>query len=325
VVSTAIADVLAEALSTYAHRARATPFSILLCAMEVMIAAATGEDDVAVGTATSGRYPKFARTVGMLANVALVRSRIDFSGTFAAMLEEVSLDLMDAIDHQDLPFSRVVAGLQDDGLEHGVGVVRTMFAAGADGGLTFGEGRVSEVAARTMEGPFELSVTCYGVPGGLALDWEYALRTFSREAAHGYCAAYLEILAALLDQPDAAMDSLGLTEILARVALPAQSEAPPLKTLSATAEPDGPADGSLTPVEAAVAAIWSELLDVPVDTPRADFFRLGGHSMLASRAIAVLREKVSRTASLRLLLDHPELRDFSSRLDVGADRGEGDA
>lgn len=321
VVSTTLDDGLAEAVSAYARRARSTPFSIMLCAMKVMIAAATGDGDVAVGTATSGRTPKFAGTVGMLANMVVTRSRIDISRTFAAMLEEVSLDLMDAIDHQDLPFSRMVADLHDDGLQRGADVVRTMFAAGASGGLTLGEGRLSEVAARTVEGPFDLVAICYVAPSGIALDWEYALRTYSREAARGYCAAYLEILAALLHQPDAAMDSLGLTEILARVAPSPRSDAPSPGAMSPVAEPDEPADGPLTSVEAAVAAIWSEVLGVSVDTPRDDFFRLGGHSMLASQTVALVRKRVSRTASLRLLFDHPQLRDFSSRLDVGADAG----
>ncbi|WP_432142967.1 condensation domain-containing protein [Streptomyces sp. bgisy084] len=321
VVSTPLDDGLAEALSAYARRARSTPFAILLCAMQVVIAAATGDGDQAVGTATSGRTPTFARTVGMLANMVVARSRIDMSRTFADTLEELSLDLMDAIDHQDLPFSRMVADLHDAGLQPGADVVRTVFSAGANGALKLGEGRLSEVVARTVEGPFDLVVDCDMAPSGIALDWEYALRTYSREAADGYCAAYLEILAALLHQPDAAMDSLGLTGILARVAPSPRSDAPSPGALSPAAEPDPPADGLLTSVEGVVAGIWSEVIGVPVHSPHDDFFELGGHSMMAGDVVALVRKRVSRTATLRLLFGHPQLRDFCSLLDVGADPG----
>ncbi|WP_216214818.1 condensation domain-containing protein [Amycolatopsis aidingensis] len=316
--STVLADSLAEAVSAYARRARSTPFAVLLCAMEVMIAAATGDGDVAVGTATSGRTPRFAGTVGMLANVVVARSRIDIAKSFATVLEAVSLDLMDAIDHQGLPFSRMVAELHEAGLERGVELVRTMFASGATGGLNLGEGTLSEVAARTVDGPFDLSVACYVESSGIALDWEYALRTYSPEAARGYCAAYQEILALLLDQPDAAMDSLGLTEVLARVHPSARAAAPSPGAVSPAAEPGGPADAALTSVEAAVAAIWSEVLGVPIEAPHDDFFESGGHSMLASVAVASVRKKVSTTATLRMLFDHPQLRDFSSRLSTGS-------
>ncbi|WP_326809813.1 condensation domain-containing protein [Streptomyces scopuliridis] len=319
VVSTPLDDGLTEALSEYARRARSTPFSILLCAMKIMMAAATGDSDEAVGTATSGRTPKFARTVGMLANMVVARSRIDMSRTFAETLEEVSLDLMDAIDHQDLPFSRMVADLHDAGLQPGADVVRTVFSAGANGALKLGEGRLSEVVARTVEGPFDLVVDCDLASSGIALDWEYALRTYSREAADGYCAAYLEILAALLHQPDTTLDSLGLAEILARVAPIPRSDAPSPGAMPPAAQQDRPPDALLTSVEGTVADIWSEVIGVPVQSPHDDFFELGGHSMMAGEAVALVRKKVSRTASLRLLFGHPQLRDFCSRLEADAD------
>lgn len=319
-LSTTLDDGVAEAVSVYARRAKSTPFTVLLCAMNVMIAAATGNGDVALGTATSGRTPKFARTVGMLTNMVVTRSWIDVSRTFAAVLEDVSLDLMDAIDHKDLPFSQVIAHLREAGLEPGANLVRTGFSAGAVGRLNLGEGKLSEVVSRTAEGPFDLAAFCDITPSGIAIDWEYAVRTYSREVAHGYCAAYQEILVALLHQPDVAMNSLGLAEILARVVPFHSSEASFPGTVSPVAEPDQPADGLLTSVEEAVAAIWSEVIGVPVNSPYDDFFDLGGHSTLASRIITLVRSRVSRTASLRLIFEHSQLRDFSSRLNAGTEQ-----
>ncbi|SER01685.1 Phosphopantetheine attachment site [Lentzea xinjiangensis] len=311
-VPTTLGDALADAVTAYARGAGTTPFSVLLCAMQVMIAAATADGDVAVGTATSGHTSKFSRTVGMLANAIVVRSRIDLRASFAEVLEEVALDLMDAIDHQDLPFSRMMADLHGAGHERGTELMRTMFAAGANGGLSLGEGRLFEQAPPIVEGPFELAVTCYIDHTGIAVDWEFALRAYTRETARGYCAAYQEILAMLLEQPDTAMDSLGLEEVLAHV-VPAQAGgAPSAVAVSPAVEPAGP----LTPMEEAVAAVWCEVLDVPAVAPHDDFFGLGGHSMLASQAVALVRRTVSDTASLRLLFDHPRLRDFCSRLEA---------
>ncbi|RKN07608.1 condensation domain-containing protein [Streptomyces radicis] len=325
VVSLTLDDQLAESLSAYARRTRSTQFSVLLSTMKVMIAAATGDGVKALGMATSGRTPEFARTVGMLANMIVIQSRIDLSRTFTDTLDEVSLDLMDAIDHQALPFSRMVTDL-NTGQDPGAGIVRMLFSAGAVGRLKLGEGKLSEVITRTVQGPFDMYVACDISPSGIALDWEYALRTYSPELAQGYCAAYHEVLATLLRQPDVPMASLGLTELLARVAGLPHGDATTAGHGSPAAQPDrsadtGPAadapDSGLTPVEEAVAAIWSEAIRVPVESPYDDFFELGGHSLKAGAVVASVRKRISRTATLRLLFDHPQLRDFASRLDVG--------
>ncbi|MEU5578463.1 condensation domain-containing protein [Streptomyces huasconensis] len=312
-----------ESLSSCARNTRSTPFAVLLSAMKVMIAAATGESVTALGMATSGRTPEFDRTVGVFANTIVVRSQIDLSRTFTDTLKEVSLDLMDAIDHQDLPFSRMVADAEAE-QQPGAGILQTVFTAGAVGSLKLDEGEMTEVYARTVQGPFDLHVACDITPAGIALDWEYARRTYPDDVAHGYAAAYQDILVALLAQPDAPMTSFGLHDLLARVpgraedgaatdgsASPAQGE----RDLSADRVP---AEGApaFTDVEKAIAAIWADVLGVPVESPYDDFFELGGHSLLVGPITAAVRQQVSQSATLRLLFEHPQLRDFASQLDA---------
>ncbi|MCT2582336.1 condensation domain-containing protein [Actinophytocola gossypii] len=214
-VSMTLDTELAAAVSAFSRRAESTPFAVLFGAMNVMIAAATGGDDVCIGVTTSSRGPRFARTVGMLANTVVPRSRVDLSRTFTDTLADVSLGLLDAIDYQDVPFSRVLEVWRKDAPSDAE-LVRTTFSAGTAGGLSLGEGNLSERVSRTSQGPFDLGVVCDITAAGIALDWQYALRAYSPRLADRYCDAYLEILATLLRQPDNAMDSLGLTEILKR-------------------------------------------------------------------------------------------------------------
>lgn len=206
-LSTTLPDELADDVVAYARRAGSTPFAVLLCAMGVVITAASGDGDVCVGVVTSSRTPRFARTVGAFTNTVVPRSRLDLAEPFAEALAEVSPNLLDAIDYQDVPFSRVA--------DHcGTDLVRTTVSAGAPGGLALGEGDLSERVSRTSQGPFDLAVVCDITPAGIALDWQYALRTYSPQLARDYCEAYQRILTMLLRQPDTAMDSLGLAEVL---------------------------------------------------------------------------------------------------------------
>jgi amino acid adenylation domain-containing protein len=60
-----------------------------------------------------------------------------------------------------------------------------------------------------------------------------------------------------------------------------------------------------TPLEAALAAVWSEILHVAEVGVEDDFFDLGGHSLLAARAIARIHDVLGRRLPPRALFDAP--------------------
>lgn len=62
-------------------------------------------------------------------------------------------------------------------------------------------------------------------------------------------------------------------------------------------------------VEETVARVWAQVLGTEVDA-ESDFFLLGGHSMLATRMIALLANELGVRVSLRELLDQPVLGEF---------------
>ena len=68
-------------------------------------------------------------------------------------------------------------------------------------------------------------------------------------------------------------------------------------------EHEPPAD----PAETMLAQLWSELLDTRVDDRRANFFVLGGTSLLAVRMMTLLRRRVDDRLSVRAFLADPTL------------------
>ncbi|MEU8541977.1 phosphopantetheine-binding protein [Streptomyces sp. NPDC048717] len=69
------------------------------------------------------------------------------------------------------------------------------------------------------------------------------------------------------------------------------------------------------PTIAAIAAIWQEVLGVPV-AENDDFFALGGQSLAAMEVVAALRRRLGVTIRVRVLLEHPVLADFAGQLAV---------
>ncbi|WP_317925052.1 non-ribosomal peptide synthetase [Cupriavidus sp. TA19] len=81
------------------------------------------------------------------------------------------------------------------------------------------------------------------------------------------------------------------------------------------AEEGAPPD---TPTEQAVAGIWETLLPGVRVGRDSHFFRLGGHSLIATRVVARLRGAGHAQATLRDVFEAPVLRDFAARLDYAA-------
>ncbi len=105
-----------------------------------------------------------------------------------------------------------------------------------------------------------------------------------------------------------ALDALPLTPHgkVDRGALPAPDEIDLLRA----PEREPPA----TPLECALAALWTELLGVSDIGRRDDFFAIGGHSLLAARLVARLRERLSIEVELRQVFETPALADFAEAL-----------
>ncbi|WP_449434132.1 amino acid adenylation domain-containing protein [Pseudomonas putida] len=67
----------------------------------------------------------------------------------------------------------------------------------------------------------------------------------------------------------------------------------------------------VTPVQQALAQIWSEVLGVARIGLDDDFFELGGHSLLVVQVVAKVGQQMALEVSLRALFEQPTLRAFS--------------
>ncbi|MDX3660677.1 amino acid adenylation domain-containing protein [Streptomyces sp. ID05-26A] len=63
-----------------------------------------------------------------------------------------------------------------------------------------------------------------------------------------------------------------------------------------------------TEIEQRLAGLWSEILQKPVVTPAADFFRLGGHSLLVTRMLAAVRAEFGVDVGFRDFFTAPTVR-----------------
>ncbi|MET8927454.1 amino acid adenylation domain-containing protein [Streptomyces sp. NPDC004611] len=95
---------------------------------------------------------------------------------------------------------------------------------------------------------------------------------------------------------------------------------PPTTPINPTdiTHPSAPADPPRTATERAVAAIWATVLDRSDVDRTADFFAIGGHSLIAAHVLAAVRDRLGVTVPMRTLFTAPTVAAFAAAIDAGA-------
>jgi amino acid adenylation domain-containing protein len=98
------------------RRARGiTPFMSLLAGYAALLSRLTGSAGMILGTGVAGRgEARFERSIGFFANTLALRLDLGGDPAFGELLERVRHTALEAFDHQDVPFEKLVDELQPE-------------------------------------------------------------------------------------------------------------------------------------------------------------------------------------------------------------------
>ncbi|MEA2176655.1 MAG: hypothetical protein QOD00_4247, partial [Blastocatellia bacterium] len=106
---------LTERLKALSQERGVTLYTLLLAAFQVLLARQTGQDDIIVGSPTTGRSrSEFARVVGYFVNPVALRAHPKRNLTFTDFLDQVRESVLQAFEHQDYPFPLLVKRMQPE-------------------------------------------------------------------------------------------------------------------------------------------------------------------------------------------------------------------
>ncbi|WBC00984.1 non-ribosomal peptide synthetase [Micromonospora sp. WMMA1976] len=93
----------------------ATLYMTLLAAFQVLLGRWSGQDDFGIGSPVAGRdRPEVENLIGLFVNTVVTRADLSGDPTFAELLGRVRDDALDALDHQEVPYERVVRELRPE-------------------------------------------------------------------------------------------------------------------------------------------------------------------------------------------------------------------
>jgi amino acid adenylation domain-containing protein len=221
---------LVEAAREVARRYEVTLFVVLLTAYQVLLSRYTGRSDVAVGTVVSERNrPELQHMFGYGINSLVMRSRWSGDPAFAQLLAQTQAGVLDAYDHQQASFVRLVDDLQPERDRSRTPLFQVAFtmhepkATAVDlPGM-----RVESLEAPWQVAKFDLALQVEEAPdGALRGQFEYATALFDPTTVQRMAGHLVRLLSHAAAAPDT---RVGALEILDRA------------ELALVGDPDGPA------------------------------------------------------------------------------------
>jgi amino acid adenylation domain-containing protein len=198
---------LADVLRGLAARQGTTLFVVLLAAYAVVLSRLTGSDDLLVGVPMAARtQPETESVVGLFTNTVPIRIRVAAVGTLGDLVRSVHAATARAMEHQELPFARMVELARPDRDPARLPLVQVMFSMEEPWAIPDRDGlrwRPELVANGTAR--FEAELTVAEVPAGLAVRVNYNRDLFHAATGQLVADGFTTILRCLGDDPNRAV------------------------------------------------------------------------------------------------------------------------
>ncbi|HZF08187.1 MAG TPA: amino acid adenylation domain-containing protein [Thermoanaerobaculia bacterium] len=204
---------LAEGLERLALRSGATRFIALLALFEALLARATGQLDLPVGTPVAGRNrAEIEPLIGMFVNTLVLRGDLSGDPGFAELLLRVRENALDAFAHQELPFEKLVEELAPARRLEQTPLFQVMFVLDEWAVATpdFPGLKVDSFALESRVAKFDLTMAAGRGPAGWSVVLDYNTDLFRRDTILRMLGHFEALLAGALADPGLPLSRLAL-------------------------------------------------------------------------------------------------------------------
>ena len=223
-------DELCARIEAFSRRRRVTPHMALRAIFEALVHRLTGLERFVVGCGVANRHtPALESVVGMVLNNVALPADLSGAPDLETLLSRVRDTAVAALDHQGVPFDRVVAAVDPERSPDRSPLCQVFFSS-YDGPLPELQRRDVRVepcfGLNNGSAKFDLNVIVAAVPttppGGPAgastsrpsrsieMIWEYSTDLFERETIERWTAWFVTLLDAALEEPSRPIHALPL-------------------------------------------------------------------------------------------------------------------
>ena len=110
-----MSDDFVTAIKQFSVNQRVTPYTFILATFNTILYRYSGQTDIAVGSPIANRTrAEIESLIGTFVNTLVMRNQVEGTWTFREFLERVRVITLEAFDHQDMQFERLIKELQPE-------------------------------------------------------------------------------------------------------------------------------------------------------------------------------------------------------------------
>ncbi|QEG40703.1 non-ribosomal peptide synthetase/type I polyketide synthase [Roseimaritima ulvae] len=204
---------LTQSLRSLAGREKTTLFTTMLSAYQGFLSRICGQQDLLVGTVVANRArSEWEQEVGYFLNQLVVRSQMQDSTTFRDLLSHTRNEMLEALEHHQMPFADLVSRLGIERDPSRPPLVQTMFiwdkprhlrdSKFGGGGNDFAALRLEPLLMEQRGAPVDLTLIVFELEDRLSLAFRYNTDLFTPAAIEALADGFSACLTSLIRQPD---------------------------------------------------------------------------------------------------------------------------
>lgn len=236
---------LADGVRRLSREEGATPYMTLLACFAMLVYRISGQDDVLIGTpiANRGRI-EVESLIGFFSNTLCMRVRLGGNPTARQLISRVREVALGAYAHQELPFEKVVEAVRPVRDPRINPLFQINFRATSGPAMTLRLPGIEIVPLQVDIGFSRFDLALELQLGEETIDGylEYNTSLFRRETAIGLAQALENLLAQIVERPDAPLLALELPSD----ALPQTANGPPARSIRSSRRRATAAEGATT-------------------------------------------------------------------------------
>ncbi|APA68033.1 non-ribosomal peptide synthetase [Janthinobacterium sp. 1_2014MBL_MicDiv] len=212
----ALPPALAGAALAFCRAEQCTPFVILMAAWQLVLAGLSGQRDFAVGVPNAGRNRhEVHELIGFFVNTQVYRARLAPGLTPRTLCRRVRGEALAALNHAELPFELLLDAMRIERDLSRNPLFQVLFNLRHEGAAASAvpvlDGLcVSLLSEAQVEAKFDLSLDVAIGADGVTASLEYRTALFDGAGIAALASYFVNVLAAMLERPDAVLDGRGL-------------------------------------------------------------------------------------------------------------------
>ncbi|MFM6139805.1 MAG: amino acid adenylation domain-containing protein, partial [Sphaerospermopsis kisseleviana] len=204
---------LTQKLKRLSQESGTTLFMTLLAVFALLLSRYSGQNDIVVGSAIANRNRKeIEPLIGFFVNTLALRTNLQGNPSFIELLQRVKQVTLDAYDHQDLPFEKLVdeLGLERSLAHHPLFQVAFGLQSGTPETLLIPGLTLTRFEWENTTTFFDLSLIFRENPQGLTGEWEYATDLFADTTIQRMVRHFEVLVQQIIDNPHQSINTLSL-------------------------------------------------------------------------------------------------------------------